>query len=591
MRDRRNTNLSVSSTDSTPSHVSRSSRNSLQGKGYLDQTPPSPILPAPVTKENRPRPTWRRGMAIRLVAGLFGLLLLWRYMLGCWILTADSRGVKIEPPWPHAPAADGRIDDKTYLVGGNQLPDEPIALMVSDEDGTSKWTVSIPRNMSFPLPSHDYKNICEHGAKFRSTLKPTSTAARGRHWWGEHKDHAVDSTFMDIDRAEDTGALPSRLEDDWLRGTCETSLTFVLQSDEASLGKSLLLLWLSYGLAKKEGRAFFIDDTRWAWGKYLSYFRPPPPPKCTRPPTHQVVPCPRSAKHLVVSAATASWTFGSAFQREFQGAHNHGLAAQSRVHELLRTGYEDLFHLIGEDAEYAKNRIADVKSAAAQNHSPLVGMQIRRGDQHPFEYQYSRDYLPLQRYAEGAVSLVRAKLGLTGKFDDSSIMAKLVSPLLLASDDPDILESPELRQAAEPLSIQRAQERIQLATKTTLDQSLPVKPLRQSGSAYTKHVDENSGWEGGFYSALFFSLGGAKKRSGPSTDPSRVPDQAMRLRELVGRSYLMDLAVLAESDGVVCAISSAGCRMLGVMMGWDAVKSGRWLNVDDGRSWSWNGLR
>ena len=63
------------------------------------------------------------------------------------------------------------------------------------------------------------------------------------------------------------------------------------------------------------------------------------------------------------------------------------------------------------------------------------------------------------------------------------------------------------------------------------------------------------------------------------------------MRELVGRAYLLDLAVLGESDGVVCGISSATCRLLGVMLGWDAVKEGKWVNVDDGRAWSWDGRR
>lgn len=64
----------------------------------------------------------------------------------------------------------------------------------------------------------------------------------------------------------------------------------------------------------------------------------------------------------------------------------------------------------------------------------------------------------------------------------------------------------------------------------------------------------------------------------------------MRLRELIGRGYLLDLAVLGTaSDGVVCAVSSAGCRLAGVMMGWEAVERARWVNVDEGRGWSWDG--
>lgn len=44
---------------------------------------------------------------------------------------------------------------------------------------------------------------------------------------------------------------------------CERSLTYVLESPDAGLGLTLMGLWMSYGLAKKEGRGFFIDDSNW----------------------------------------------------------------------------------------------------------------------------------------------------------------------------------------------------------------------------------------------------------------------------------------------------------------------------------------
>lgn len=69
-----------------------------------------------------------------------------------------------------------------------------------------------------------------------------------------------------------------------------------------------------------------------------------------------------------------------------------------------------------------------------------------------------------------------------------------------------------------------------------------------------------------------------------------VGQHAMRLRELVARAYLLDLVVLARMDGVVCASSSAACRVLAVMGGWEGESDGdRWMNVDDGRGWSWDG--
>lgn len=460
----------------------------------------------------------------------------------------------------------------TEMVASSSLPTEPTALVMVDSAGKSKWTVWIPHNQSFPLPSQSYVDMCTHGALLRSEIQSQAQSAGKQPWWRRQGYYAKDKTFFDIVDAERSGALPSSKVEE---NTCETSLTFVLSAEDASFGKSLLLLWMSYGLAKKEGRAFFYDDSHWAWGKWTSYFAPPPSPTCTRPFPHQVVPCPHSARHIVVSSATAQFTFGPSFEKEFRDSRKHGLASQSRIFDLIRSGYDDLFTLTGEDALYAQSRVAKLKDDAG--HNPILAAQIRRGDNHPSEFQYQYSYLPLERYLYGAHSL-RSRFS----SPDTSKVSK--TQLLIASDDPDILNSPELQQSAlDPFSILRAQERIQLATKDVLDQSSPVQSLRKSGSAYVKHVEENSGWEGGFYSALFFSLGGASESS--------IPEQAMLLRQLVGRAYVLDLAVLAESDGVVCASSSAGCRVLAVAMGWNAVKDGNWMNVDDGRSWSWDGQR
>lgn len=463
------------------------------------------------------------------------------------------------------------INANTVLVAGSSLPDEPTALVVEESTGASKWTVWIPHNHTFPLPGQNYVDMCEHSALLRTGIQASAESAGKKPWWRREGYYTRDQTFLDIADAERTGALPkSKTGED----TCETSLTFVLDAEDASFGKSLLLLWMSYGLAKKEGRAFFLDSSRWAWGNYGTYFSPPPDPKCSRPPAHHVVPCPHDARHLVVSSATAPFTFGSSFEQEFRNTRKHGLASQSRIFKLLRSGYDDLFVLTGEDALYAQSRVAKLKDDAGPNH--ILATQIRRGDNHPAEYQYHYSYLPLERYLNGARSL-RSKL-------NPGVLDSVRTQLLIASDDPDILGSPELQQTgSDPFTIHRAQERIQLATKENLDQSSPVQSLRTPGSAYIKHVEENSGWEGGFYSALFFSLGGASR--------DKVPEQATRLRQLVGRAYVLDLAVLAESDGLVCASSSAGCRLLAVAMGWDAVKDGRWMNVDDGRSWSWDGQR
>lgn len=366
--------------------------------------------------------------------------------------------------------------------------------------------------------------------------------------------------------------------------TCESSMTFSMETDDVSFGKTLLLLWMSYGLAKQEGRAFFIDDAHWPYGSYTTYFTPPPSPDCKPPPKNQIVPCPHSAKHIVVSAATAQWTFGPAFQAEF-ATSRYGLERGHPIFDLIRTGYQDLFHLFGDDAKYATQRIHDMKTLSEASGHPSIAMHIRRGDLHPFEYEYSRDYLPLERYTTTAHNLLHSIRNLQAIHSSSGEQPTL----LLASDDPSLPTNHDLLLAASPHPINSAQTRIQLATKAALDISSPANPIRAPGSAYVKHVDENAGWDGGFYPSLFNSLRGSVSNS---REVSAEPDaQTLRMRELIGRGYLLDLAVLGSSDGTVCAVSSAACRLAAVMMGWDSVAEGRWVNVDDGRTWSWDGRR
>lgn len=531
-------------------------------------------------------------MAIRLLAGLSVLAVVWHVLL-----QGASRFALLAVKHGNLPYD---------LDEGDILPDEPTALIVSDGLDPPRWTVAIPHNASFPLQRQDYQRICTQGESLRSSIIQDSRLA-----WIESRRYgrsyySTDRTFLDVADAEAVGVLPA-FESQATPDVCERSLTFSMDTDDAGFGKTLILLWMSYGLAKKEGRAFFIDDTRWPYGKYSSFFAPPPTQGCAPPLRHHILPCPRHARHLVVSAATIDWTYGSDFDAEFLLHRKSGSEKQQRIFELMRTGYEDLFRLVEEDASYARDQADSMKDEAASHHGSVVGMHIRRGDLHPYEYQFSRDYLPLERYAKGAHTLFRqlqdSSMGRHAS-DFSEVVEYVHSPLLFASDDPDVFESPDLIQSAAPFSLHKAQERIQLATKAALDKASPVESLREPGSAYVKHVDENSGWEGGFYTGLFYSLGRQKMSAGGetserlhhashhgSTDVDVIPEEILRMRELVGRAYLIDLAVLGQSEGIVCAVSSASCRILAVMLGWDAVRESRWLNVDDGRAWSWDGRR
>jgi len=282
-----------------------------------------------------------------------------------------------------------------------------------------------------------------------------------------------------------------------------------------------------------------------------------------------------------VSAATTSWTFGHAFDEYFEDAHKIGVMRQRPIFSLLRKGYEALFHLAEEDAKYVNQRIEELNKTIQAKGGMTVGLHVRHGDRHPFEFQYQDSYIPLEKYVETARDLISETSTKKTVADPPTLdgVLETQSKLVLASDDPDVYTSVELSHAS------RAQNQLLLASKTALDAATGD----QTGN---KFVDDNVGWEGGFFKDVFWSLGRSEpsaRRRNEEKDRPEPTGLALQLRELVGRAYLLDLAVLGQSDRVVCGVSSVGCRLLAVIMGWERgiVESG-WKNVDG--QWDWKSI-
>ena len=471
----------------------------------------------------------------------------------------------------------------------HDLPDHPSPVIVTDQRRRSKWTISIPSKLDFPLHPSEYSRICSHAEIVSRHVSDLyyHHQDHGRHA-GQYGYYHEDTNFIDVAEAYNHGVFPELPLPDVNGTTCARSLTYVLETSDAGLGSTLLGLWLAYGLAESENRAFFIDDTRFPYGSYSTYFRPPPKPSCLPPAKTEIVPCPHQARHLLVSAATTTWTFGHAFNEFFEDGREVGVGRQKAVFDMLRKGYEAMFTLNEEDQEYVVQRTMDLDSTVRADGGVEIGVQVRHGDRHPLEFQYQRSYIPLSRYVEAAFQLA------TTRQKDKMHAATV---LLLASDDPDVYALPEAKYA------QRAQSYISLASKKTL------------GKAEAKRFDKGLGWEGGFFKDVFWSLGLPPRAHVPNVDGSPNPSKrylprepssssstdamnfhthptadALKLRELVGRSYLLDLAVVGQADRVVCGVSSNTCRILAVMMGWeDAIVKGYWKNVDG--DFDWRGLQ
>jgi hypothetical protein len=180
-------------------------------------------------------------------------------------------------------------DGQEYeIVGDIDLPDHPSPVAVTDRRGHLRWTVSIPPDYDFPLRPQEYADMCQQSEDIAHHVMETKNGASNSH--GHFSYYHVDKNFMEVKEAEDNGLLPgvggegkkkgwgsiARGEDlmnedlDTRKSSnkggmevCEKSLTYVLETTDAGLGNTLLGLWMAYGLAKEEGRAFFIDDTNW----------------------------------------------------------------------------------------------------------------------------------------------------------------------------------------------------------------------------------------------------------------------------------------------------------------------------------------
>ncbi|OKL60843.1 hypothetical protein UA08_03932 [Talaromyces atroroseus] len=535
----------------------------------IDSPLPSPVLPSIIPTHGQRRPGSGKRRAFRILSLCAVIFILTRIPL-----IAVFNAFPLVLGW--------FVGDQDYQLPPI-LPDSASPVIMKNEHGRQKWTVHIPADMELPLSLPQMRDLCSN------CLQMSQQVSHGKFQSFDY--FRPDPNFIDIADRQAKSMLSAENKQD---AFCETSLTFVMQSEDAGLGNTLMNLFMSYGLAQKQGRSFFIDDTNWAYGTFSAYFKPLPKPACRPPPLAYRVPCPLQARHLVVSSSNAHLIFGDSFEEYFRSPFVAGETQQKEIFDMAHTGYEALFHIIGDDAVYLQQRILGLNREVRSKGGIAVGVHVRHGDTHPLEAQYSDSYIPLDLYVKKLSTIIRTHLEQADS--DSALAQSMIShsKIMLASDDPDVYSSLELGGA------ERAQNYISLASKSSLDAANDQQELL---------ADENSGWEGGFFQDMFWSLGVAADYSlvggplpsnrGPTDSKTlslgsvaeqhrlQPSKEALSLREWIGRAYLLDLAVLSQSDQVLCGISSASCRLLAVMMGWNkAITRQSWQNIDGNWSWS-----
>ncbi|EFX02481.1 hypothetical protein CMQ_5842 [Grosmannia clavigera kw1407] len=581
--------------------------------------PPSPGLPQLLPRPRRSATIARPSRLVRALLICSGIVCFLYIAVSFFWLDPGPHIIDTSAfAWPTAVQGNKR---KYEMVSQDRLPHFSTPAIVN-RHGNAIWTVSIPPNSHFPLATEEYVDIC---AKCREVASRVDELRRkglgigsfgsfggfssipglgGSSKTGKQKSLSA-KHFVDVHEAELAGYLAGSVSIATLmnqqdegndlvgqpkggmldRPVCARSLTFVLSSSDAGLGQSLMFLWMSFALAQNEDRPFFIDDTRWAYGDYTNIFQPPPIPDCRPPLRHEMLPCPRQARHLIVTAETASDVFA------IEDDDTQSAAKTAHFFDLARVGYEALCKLNTDDSKHVVERVkqfkdktvnkqAEAAGTGAANRGTIVGIHVRRGDRHPLEFQYRESYMPLNLYAERAHEVLETR---NNKRTAAGQLARSHSLMVVASDDPMVYDASEFAGAT------RAQDFIKLAGKAaTVNQE-----KNRDASYMHKFVDETLGWEGGFFSAMFWSLGrpaiSAKSSSSAGETAVQEPPspETLGVRSLIGRAYMMDLVVLAgASDTIVCAASATGCRLLAVMMGRDAAQSrGQWINIDGNYGW------
>jgi hypothetical protein len=246
----------------------QSSTSSRFSFNHLIVSPPaSPGLPALVPRHGKPAPPRRPRRFVKWLIWLLGVLAI------LWYAFSSLRQGRAMRPVGWATHAG----DQYEMVGDTELPDFPTPVVVQDKRGRAKWTVSIPPDYHFPLEPAQYAEICQQNMEVANHVLDLHRHMHIQHQ-AHHDYYYVDPNFMDVGEAEAHGLLPgpkakTNMKVDELIGEntdglietniCDKSMTFVLETQDAGLGKTLMMLWTAFGLAQKEGRHFFVDDSRW----------------------------------------------------------------------------------------------------------------------------------------------------------------------------------------------------------------------------------------------------------------------------------------------------------------------------------------
>ncbi|KAI0654459.1 hypothetical protein C8Q70DRAFT_1027189 [Cubamyces menziesii] len=288
----------------------------------------------------------------------------------------------------------------------------------------SSLLISYENYSSFPLTGDEYRHEC---AKIMGGFMHHGEFWEESHMGSPDVIHHDDATNYHLPEGERTRV-------------CSSTITYLLDGHVGLLA-DLGLMAQAAAFARERNRTFFVDDTHWTRGKWTDHFQsvhglePGPEPGCRPPPPEELVACPRTARHWVISSRTAKYHMGHSFSEEYEDPYGHQVNRLRPIYERARESFERVIRPNAHTAELIRNArkaLADLLSLpAAPSHEAksdrsepastderaargsstdstaeqqlYIAVHIRKGDRVPEGHMFYPDkQVPLKNYVDGA---------------------------------------------------------------------------------------------------------------------------------------------------------------------------------------------
>lgn len=410
----------------------------------------------------------------------------------------------------------------------NLFDDDPLADIL-DAPLPADRLISYANYTHFPLSGSQYRHECENLGR---------TVMRHNDYWAAPLTGPLDAPH------------PQQVQQPGKPSVCLRSVTYLLDG-HVGLATDLALMAQVAQLARERRSAFFVDDSHWNRGKWTDHFQAIinsyqiPDLGCVPPPPEELVACPRTSRHWVVSSQTASFHLGRDFSWAFEDRFGYGLNRRKSIFKKALRSFGEIIRPNLHTATLihaARSEIASVLSMnnteSTQHHDPYIGVHLQ-GDIHAGKTSSQSDP-PLDVYVKAAHDTWTRlypdapipQISSDSKHDSTHFPTPPIT--YLASDSPDAL-----REYIKAFPSSTAVFALDLSTNPELRALAPQHAYVQED--FAKESEEE------------------------------------RIR--LTRGAIVDLALLGglwpEVDGVlpgaaVCSSSSHICKLAAVGLGWDS---------------------